>query len=342
MRARFAFGFGLAACTFAGAAGATSPHPSARLELTHAPGAERCIDAKRLVRAVEARLSRRVFETDKAPLLLRVELRHEGDAFVAELELADELGELGRRELSSRARHCSALDDSLALVVALLVDTPPARAPEPAKAPASPKHAEKPVEAKPPEPVRATPLELPRDTLAPREPWLFQLRLSGIVAWGLLPSTSFAPEFAVAARPPRGLLWRGSFEYFFSQEARVSSDAGAHFSRQRVGLELCWPDLFGARVSGSICLGQRLGRLAASGFGFDHNLEERVFTFAISGAFDVRFPVGRYFAVTVGGRAELPLSRHRFSARLSDGSNRDVFSEPPVGGMLRAGFETDL
>ena len=70
------------------------------------------------------------------------------------------------------------------------------------KTPVSPQHAEKPAQVERPEPVRATPLELPRDTLAPREPWLFQLRLSGVVAWGLLPGTAFAPEFAVAARPP--------------------------------------------------------------------------------------------------------------------------------------------
>ncbi|MFZ5896225.1 MAG: hypothetical protein ACOY0T_34540 [Myxococcota bacterium] len=343
LRVSLAIALGVAEVVLSGVAAAAGPaRPKARLELARGEDAASCIDSKRLSRAVERRLRRRVFEAERAPLQVRVELSRSQQGFVAHIELSDEMGPLGQRELSTTARHCSALDESLALVVALLVDTPPER--PPVVSPATPTKSEPsraaapPAEEKPP--VPATPLEVPADTPAPREPWTFNLRLSALATRGLLPGTAFAGEFAVTARPPNGPLLRVAVEPTLARDAEVSSGAGATFSRQRLGFEVCAPELFSAHTS--LCFGQRLGRLHASGFGFDHPLEQTVFTFALTGAFDVRFPLGRYFALTLGARMEAPLSRHRFSARLSDGSSRDVYSASVLSGGVRAGLEVEL
>src|SRR6188474_2012752 len=108
----------VAICSSAGRA-AAEPGALATLELTRTSAAEHCIDAPTLTRSVETRLARRAFATT-APLRLRVALDRHGSNWIAELYLSDSAGPLGERSLSTGAAHCSALDDSLALVVALL------------------------------------------------------------------------------------------------------------------------------------------------------------------------------------------------------------------------------
>lgn len=350
MRVAGCCGLGLAVCLLSRAVHAAPPvHADVRLELTRPDDAQGCIDARRLGQAVERRLHRRVFSTGDALLSVRVDWRREDGAFVAEIEVSDQKGPLGRRQLSTKARHCSALDDSLALVVALLVDSPPERVAPPVAA--APPAAKPPPTAKPPIPSAptesaplatpaATRIEVPSETLAPREPWQFFVRASGSAAFGLLPSVALAPELAVAARPPRAPLLRVTLDYYLPQTESISASGTARLQRRRVGVEVCAPEAF---ISlGSLCFGQRLGQLQASGSGFDHSFDRRVFTFAFSGAFDLRFPLGRYFALSLGARLEVPLSRHRFDARLSDGSTHEVFQEPFLQAAARAGVEVEL
>jgi hypothetical protein len=181
---------------------------------------------------------------------------------------------------------------------------------------------------------------VPRETLAPREPWQVLVRASALGASGLLQNLAFGPELAVALRPPRAPLIRASLEYYLPQSEQVSSSGGARLHRERLGIELCAPEAFATQLS--LCFGQRFGRLSASGFGFDHAFDRRVFTFAFAGGADLRFLSGRYFALSLGARLEVPLSRHRFDARLSDGSTHEVFREPVLSAAARAGIEVEL
>ena len=129
-RARPALAFALCALVTGGPTRAEAPAPTATLDVNRAEGAESCLEATALQTAVERRLERSVFvPPGRSAVGVKLHFERRADrTFVAEVELLDRHGTpLGRRELKTRAAHCSALDDSLALVVALLVDSPEAR-----------------------------------------------------------------------------------------------------------------------------------------------------------------------------------------------------------------------
>lgn len=344
MRGAVARSFALIALLLSSEASASPSTASARLELERSEDARGCIDSRRLARAVERRLRRHVFDPNaEATLFVHVVLRRQDAEFVAAIELSDAGGVLGRRELSTEARHCSALDDSIALVIALLVESPPERpapAPEPeAKSP--PLEPAASAKGEPPAPSKpVATIEIPRETLSPREPFGFAIRASALGALGLLPSVSVAPELGFGVRPPRGPWIWATLEAYPPQTERISADAGARLARQRVGLDVCAPEVYFSALS--LCLGQRLGTFSASGFGFDHTFERRVLTLAVAAGPDLTFPLGRYFRLFGGARLEVPLSRHRFDAALDDGSVHQLFAEPPAAATLRVGVDAEL
>src|SRR6186713_2884796 len=97
----------------------------ARLELAANDETRGCMGKRELEKAVERRLKRQVFR-EPAELLVEVRFARTESGWSAALVLFDdERRELGRRALDTAAADCSALDASLALVVALLVDSPP-------------------------------------------------------------------------------------------------------------------------------------------------------------------------------------------------------------------------
>src|SRR3954447_18622305 len=162
-------GFVFAFLLWSRAGFALDANPRVALGLTRGEGTETCLRAAAIERAVERRLRRHVFARDESPdLRIDVALAREADgAWSARLVLRGRRGaELGARELDTHAAHCSALDDALVLVVALLVDSPEARAQESADseplAPA-PSEATQSTKATPPAP-RETRLELPPET----------------------------------------------------------------------------------------------------------------------------------------------------------------------------------
>jgi hypothetical protein len=188
----------------------------AELAVEKAPGAERCIEKAALASAVETRLGRRVFDVRRPPDLdVKVRLgRPRPNEWRAELVLLDLNGnELGRRELVTKARDCSALDASIALVLALLVDAPPnLPPPEPAAESDSPAPPAEPAPAPPQPPRPAAPLVLPSDTFAPREPGRVALSVSAATVVGVAPRPLFGAAVTLGFRPPRLLGFRVSGE----------------------------------------------------------------------------------------------------------------------------------
>ncbi|HEX5098309.1 MAG TPA: hypothetical protein VFV94_02370, partial [Polyangiaceae bacterium] len=176
-RARPALAFALGVLLTRGTTRAEAPAPTASLDVTREAGAESCLEASALETAVERRLERPVFvPAGRGAVGVSLHFQRRAErTFAAEVVLLDRHGAaLGRRELKTRAPHCSALDDSLALVVALLVDSPEAR--EQAAAPPAPESsAAPPSTAAPPAASAAAPPEttvtIPPDVAAPREPY---------------------------------------------------------------------------------------------------------------------------------------------------------------------------
>src|SRR3954468_14405669 len=176
------------------------------LSVERGPGAEACVGDAQLRRSVERRLKRRVFVKDAAASL-RVRI-----SFVAhepEIEARIELSSIdgtprGTRSLVTTG-HCSALDDSLALSVALLVDQPPDPiAPKPVEMAAEPTASDTTRPKSGPTPPASSPkgvITIPPEVAAPREPWHFRVGAAAKGAWGLLPGVRPAAVVALTLVP---------------------------------------------------------------------------------------------------------------------------------------------
>jgi len=332
---------------------------AARLELSKGPGTEQCVDQQSLSRAVEARLQRRAFRADlPATLHVQIAIAHSDSGWSAVLTMHDGSGAfLGRRSIVTQAVDCSALDDSLALVVALLVDSPPAAVPEtedalpvpstPAKAAPETPHTAPPVSngAKAPERRETAAIRLPDDTPAPRTPWRLRLAAEGSGAIGLLPGFAPGVELGFGAKAPtlpELRLFAGVYLQREQQSGRPGPDSGARFDFAYIGLALCpFEREFGA-LEWSICAGQSLGRLRVASFGFDENLTSNHLSFALLFGTGAQLALSPRWALRLGIRAELPLSRGVFSYGESSGEQRVFFETQPVVAVLDLGVVVHL
>ncbi|HET7544145.1 MAG TPA: hypothetical protein VFK05_29940 [Polyangiaceae bacterium] len=337
----------------ASAQGKSKPSGAAHLDVEQGPGTEHCLDVQSLSRAVESRLRRRVFRTDvPATLYLKIAFTRDAAGWSLLLTMHDGKGDfLGRRSLVTEAADCSALDESLALVVALLVDSPPTEVlveSEPAKAPANPANAPPaPAPAPASAPASAAPseagvLHLPRATPAPREPWRLQLAAEGAFAIGILPGFAPGLELGFGAKAPRLPEFRLFAGWYAPREQRRAElDAGARFDALYVGLEAC-PLEGGLGISQwSLCAGQSLGRVRVEAFGFDENSTSNHLSYALLARGALQLALGSHWGVRLGARAELPLTRGVFGYGTPAGEQA-LFQPSPVAAVLDLGLVVRL
>ena len=97
------------------------------------PSGSNCIAAEELSAAVEARLGRTLFAAKgRADVHVTGSITEADGKWLVRMTLTSAQGEpMGERELESESRDCSALDDSLALVLAVMLDIPKTRIPAP-------------------------------------------------------------------------------------------------------------------------------------------------------------------------------------------------------------------
>lgn len=319
------------------------------LSVQQGSGAEACLGADALKRGVEKRLKRRVFvEPASASLSLQVTFTKRGSETEARIVLASIDGTpRGTRSLVTSG-HCSALDDSLALSVALLVDQPPD--PEPAATPMPPPNepastaptaapaVSAPVSPRPSSPP--TPIVVPEDVAAPREPWRVQVGAAAVGAWGALPTIKpgFALYLKVAPRHLPPILLQG--EAFLPATAERDASSGARFHLFRAELALCPALQESARFTLAVCAGQKVGWLNVEGFGFERDKKDRRLVFSLLAGGEARL---RLFApISLRGflGAEVPLARDRF---VSGGRNATQLFEPsPLAILGEIGLEAAL
>ena len=317
------------------------------LSVQQGEGTEACMSAAQLQRGVEKRLKRQVFvDAARASLRLAVIFSKTGADTEARIELASIDGTpRGTRSLVTPS-HCSALDDSLALSVALLVDQPPDPEPEAAPPIATAPTGEPPAAtpATPIAPPRAarppTPITIPADVVAAREPWHARFGAVAAAAFGVLPGIRPALALYLKLVPPHLLPILLQGESFWPAKAQRDESSGARFHLFRAGLALC-PALYDSPAfSSSLCFGQKVGWLTVEGYGFDHDRQERRLSFALSAGGEGRL---RLFApVSLRGYvgAEVPLARDRFT---SGGRNPVKLFEPsPVALLGEIGLEAAL
>jgi hypothetical protein len=318
------------------------------LSVQQGEGAEACMSSAQLQQGVEKRLKRKVFvDAAQASLRLAVLFSRTGADTEARIELASIDGTpRGTRSLVTSS-HCSALDDSLALSVALLVDQPPDPEPDavppaaPIVAGEAPPPPTPPPPVAPPRPARpATPITIPADVVAAREPWHARFGAAAAAAWGVLPGVKPALALYLKLVPPHFLPILLQGEGFGPATAERDERSGARFRLFRAGLALC-PALYESPVlSSSLCFGQKVGWLTVEGYGFDHDREERRLSFALSAGGEGRL---RLFApVSLRGYlgAEVPLARDRFTSGGRDPVR--LFSPSPVAILGEIGLEVAL
>jgi hypothetical protein len=312
------------------------------LTVEHGAGTAACSNREALSRAVELRLRRRVFvPSDQAQLRLRVVFAKraaEAAEAEAEIEARIELANPDGRARGSRSLvthgHCSALDDSLALSVALLVDEPP----EPEEEPAAPAAADAPLTPAPKQPSRV--ITIPPEVAAPREPWHAYFGASARGAWGLLPGVRPALALHLVIAPQRFWPIKLQGVGFLPTTAERDDASGARFRLLRAGLALC-PTLWerpGHELG--LCVGRELGWLTVEGYGFDHDAQEQRLNYALSLGGEGRLRLLGPVSVRAFLGAEVPLVRDRFT---SGGRNAvELFEQAPLAVSGEIGLEATL
>ena len=305
------------------------------LTVQYGSGAESCLGESQLKRSVEKRLKRRVFvQPAEASLRLDVSFVKTADGTEARVALASIDGTpRGTRSLVSPG-HCSTLDDSLALSVALMVDQPPDEEPA-ARATAA---------VTPPavvaSPRKPTTIALPPEVEAPREPWHVRFGAAGVAAWGVLPAIKPALALYLKLVPRHAYPITLQGEGFWPANAERNSASGGRFHLFRAGLALCPPIAEAPNFGVSACFGQKLGWLSVEGYGFDHDHHERRLTYALTLGGEGRLRLFTPISLRGYLGAEVPVVRDRFTSAGRDAST--LFSPSVVAVSGEIGLEAAL
>ncbi len=308
------------------------------LTVVHGVGAEACLAEPRLKKNVEKRLRRRVFvDPARAQLRLTVTYVARGAETEARIEMSRVDGAASGTRTLATSSHCSALDDSLSLSVALLVDQPPE--PEPVEEPVVGSAApalDAPAPPVAPRPMPAV-ITIPADVAAPREPWHVAVGAALQGSVGVLPGVAPALTLSIGVWPRQLVPVFLSGEGFTSRRIFRDETSGARFRLLRVGLSLCPRLTESADRSLALCFGQKVGWLRVDGFGFDHDLAERRLTFALHVGAEGRHRLFSTVSVRGAVGAEVPLVRDRFVSSGHDAA--DLFRASPVGLVAQVGVE---
>lgn len=303
----------------------------ARVHLTQssAPGAASCATAPELETAVEERLGRSVFvPAADADLLAEVRASRRRHEFVIDMLLFDRnRRKLGQRRLTTRARHCSALDDSLALVLSLAADVTR----ESLGATASEDAARAPVPV-----ALETPLEVPAPRHAPREPVRVRPGIGVDIGAGLMPSVSAGLHAELELSFPG--FWPVALRAAVWRDQRLGARVGADFSLQTLQIDVCPGALWLGELELLVCIEQLLGRSRSEGFGFDQGDKNTDYVAAFGPGVVFRYWLGHSF-VSAQGSLLVPAVQRRYFYQ--DGTEFTLHETPWVLGQagITAGFE---
>lgn len=241
--------------TFARRADAAPP----RVRLTWSSPDDRCLTESALRQAVERTLGRQVFADDPGLAEVRGEIAPAGTGFRARISLHQSGQPTVQRTLST-GKVCGRLDESVAVVVALMIDT--------VLAPAEPVQMAVPDE---PPAADAAAIAPPTTTtaVAPAgQPLTMGLALAGGVGHGVLPG--WTPEAGLVARlrPSPWLGVEADLRWLATKRALNDGALGGDFSAWTATLRGC-AGTHGARLRFAGCLGVGSGRLTGSGVGLN-------------------------------------------------------------------------
>ncbi|WP_437731250.1 hypothetical protein [Sorangium sp. So ce1335] len=339
---------------------------TASLSWVRLAGAEACVGARALAQAVEARLGRAALvSAARAELTIEGRVEPGGSGgWRAVLAVADADGAvLGTREITTASPRCRALDEELALAIALMIDpsaklspgAPPAAAapaPPAAAAPAPPAAAAPalpaaaapapPAAAAPAPPAAAAPapapqvivqrilIPVPPPAPPPPAPWRVEVGAGPLFGLGLLPSPGVAAALRARLTPPRFFSFEVGGAVWFPNEATTGASS-TRFTWGEGFVSAC-PVSLGSETRLSACAGVRLGALRVGGLGFRVDRSDERLT--AGGALDVRLTRRLAGPLTVGGGLGLivPFVRDTFYYIDAQDQDREVFQMAPLAG----------
>jgi hypothetical protein len=260
-------------------------------------GAEGCIDGPTLEREVEGRLERRVFgNAMEADVYLRGQVERRETDFVARLSMVAANGRvLGERELRSDAPDCARLDESLAVVIALALDS-----------------------------IRAMPaasLRIPKST--PRNGWSAKVGPTFVGSWGLLPQPAMTVGFDVAVQPPSFWPFDFAWSIGFLPSKVERSGRTAEFSSMQLGLFLC-PFSYVSRVELRGCVGVEGDYVTATGVSFDVQRSTGSVVLGPAGRTALFLPLGHAAGFSSNFSLAVPLLRDRFTYTTETGQVEEL------------------
>jgi len=328
---------GLFGATAAGAQPSGGMPQAALVHLTYlreARAAE-CLSPEGLVSAVEARLGRRVFvPAARADVFAEVRAAHERARFVVTVSLFDAARRpLGERRLETRARHCSALDDSLALVLSLAADL--RRESDPAAGGAGPLEGQSGSVAT--RTMLETPLSIPEATLASRLGFAFRPGVGVALGVGLLPAPAVGARARLEILPPR--FWPLLLDLTLWHAQRLGAERGVRFSVQSLGVGICPYAPSFERLEVLVCVNESLGKVKATGFGFDETSASDRWTAALGASVLGRYTLGRLY-LSLGGALLVPLVQRRYF--YSDGDEVTLYRDPWLQGVIEGALGVEL
>lgn len=336
------FPFSLGVCVVVGVERASADEVesvNARLSWQRLPGAESCIDGASLEASINSRWRRQVFvENRAAALVVEGKVgRSAPDRWSASIEMRRADGaSLGSRELVTRAPDCSALDDSVALALGIMLDMTKKRLVEERALRAEAEAAETPGAGK--APVADGPaITIPPETAAPRAPWHVEPSFSAQVAVGVLPGFAFGGRAAVGVIPPNLFRFELAASLYLPHDAAQDQPA-ARFSAWSAELSAFPFAVLADSLRFDVGGGLRFLALRAEGAGLDLNdvASETVVTLGPRAALAWRF--AGHFEAIVGAGAEVALSRYRFVYRDSRGVPVAVHQTGLFFGEMHAGM----
>ncbi len=305
-------GFGVALAAWTQAAPRVAPDSeriTASLSWARGANTEGCISSDALSSEVEARLGRPVFGA-RGSADMRIEGSIERvDSTTTRWRVRFTLygvggKPLGHRDLESDREDCAALDDSLALIVALLVDLHKDEAREQQRRLAPRRPVKKPTTFRIPKRTRQT------DRRRAPEVWS---TVGVSTSYGYLPQAALSVRLAVGLDPV--VFWPMELDAILTfPSERHTTTGGARFTARSVGLSICPLTFRQTWIVTRACAGGRLGQLIATGFGFDETHEPRVLVPSGLARVTAMFPLGDSFGVSAGAGALVPLKRPRFVA----------------------------
>ncbi|WP_437935108.1 hypothetical protein [Sorangium sp. So ce341] len=312
---------------------ASSGEQTASLSWVRLAGAEACVAARALAQAVEARLGRAAL-VSAARADLTIEGRVEPGAsggWRAVIAVADADGALlGTREIATASPRCGAIDDELALAIALMIDPSAMLSPGAPPAPPPPPPPPAPAPSQPQVIVQRILIPVPPPAPPPPAPWRVEVGAGPLFGLGLLPSPGAAAAFRARLTPPRFWSFEVGGAVWFPNEA-ITGASSTRFSWGEGFVSAC-PVSLGSATRLSACAGARLGALRVGGLGFGVDRADERLT--AGGALDVRLTRRLVGPLTAGGGFGLivPLVRDTFFYVDAQGRDREIFQMAPLAG----------